>query len=130
MTDSLAENLKMRLNDLRTHATNTRIFENTFSVQVSVAPEELQLELIELDQDSISRSSFNQELLITFLTTASRTALWPTQPPIQWVSGAISLGIKRPGREADHLPPSSAEVNNTWSYTSTNPIRLHGVVLS
>jgi len=26
-----------------------------------------------------------------------------------------------PGREADHLPPSSAEVKNTWSYTSTTP---------
>jgi hypothetical protein len=44
------------------------------------------------------------------LTTASRTALGPTQPPVQWVPGALSLGIKRPGREADHSPPSSAEV--------------------
>jgi hypothetical protein len=44
------------------------------------------------------------------LSTASRTALGPTQPPIQWVPGAISLGVKRPGREADHSPPSSAEV--------------------
>jgi hypothetical protein len=26
------------------------------------------------------------------------------------VKGAISLGVKRPGREADHSPPSSAEV--------------------
>jgi hypothetical protein len=26
--------------------------------------------------------------------------------------------------EADHLPPSSAEVSNVWSYTSTTPIRL------
>jgi hypothetical protein len=28
-------------------------------------------------------------------------------------------GGKRQGREADHSPPSSAEVNNVWSYTST-----------
>jgi hypothetical protein len=35
-----------------------------------------------------------------------------------------------PGREADHSRPSSAEVKNAWSYTSTPPIRLHGVVLS
>jgi hypothetical protein len=34
------------------------------------------------------------------------------------------------GREADHSPPSSAEVNNAWSYTSTHPIRLNGMVLS
>jgi len=32
--------------------------------------------------------------------------------------GALSLGVKRPGREADHSPPSSAEVKNAWSYTS------------
>jgi hypothetical protein len=29
-------------------------------------------------------------------------------------------GVKRPGREADHQPPSSTEVNKTWSYTSTS----------
>jgi hypothetical protein len=28
-------------------------------------------------------------------------------------------GVKRPGREADHSPPYSAEVKNVWSYTST-----------
>jgi hypothetical protein len=41
---------------------------------------------------------------------ASRTALGPIQPPIQWVPGALSLGVKRQGREADHSSPSSAEV--------------------
>jgi hypothetical protein len=39
--------------------------------------------------------------------------------PIQWVLGALSLGVKRPGREADHSPQFSAEVKNAWSYTST-----------
>jgi hypothetical protein len=33
--------------------------------------------------------------------------------------GALSLGVKRPGREADHSPPYSAEVKNAWNYTST-----------
>jgi hypothetical protein len=37
-------------------------------------------------------------------------ALGHTQPPIQWVPGAISLRMKRSGREADHSPPSSAKV--------------------
>jgi hypothetical protein len=37
---------------------------------------------------------------------------------MQWVSGALSLGVKPPGREADHSPPSNAEVKNVWSYTS------------
>jgi hypothetical protein len=46
-------------------------------------------------------------------TTASRTALGPTQPPVQWVPGALSMGVKRPGCESDdHLPPSSAEVRD------------------
>jgi hypothetical protein len=47
---------------------------------------------------------------IFLFITASRTALGPTQPPIQWVPGAPSLGVKRPGREAEHSSPSSAEV--------------------
>jgi hypothetical protein len=34
----------------------------------------------------------------------------PTQPPIQWVPESLSLGVKRPVREADHSPPSNAEV--------------------
>jgi len=44
-----------------------------------------------------------------FLSTAPRTALGPTQPPIQWAP-ALSLGVKRPGREADHSHPCSAEI--------------------
>jgi len=67
--------------------------------------------------------------LLLFATT-SRPALGPTQPPIQWVSGVLFPRIKRQGRECDHLPPSSAKVNNAWSYTSTPPKRLYGVVLS
>jgi len=54
----------------------------------------------------------------------------PTQPPVQWVQGVLSSEVKRPGREADHSTPSSAEVQNARSYTSAPPIRLHGVVLS
>jgi hypothetical protein len=51
-----------------------------------------------------------QRLGILLFTTASRPALGPNQPPIQWVPGAFSPGVKRPGREADHSPPSTAEV--------------------
>jgi hypothetical protein len=65
---------------------------------------------------------------IFILTTASRPDLGPAQSPIQWVPGAVSLGVKRPGREADHLSPSSAEAKNEWSYKSTPPIRLHDVM--
>jgi hypothetical protein len=64
--------------------------------------------------------------------TSSRPALWPTQPPIQWVPRAFSPGVKRPGREADHSPPASAdhsppasaEVKKIWIYTFTPPYAL------
>jgi hypothetical protein len=71
-----------------------------------------------------------QGLRIFLFTTASRTALGSTQPLVQWVPGALSLGVKRPGREADHSTPSSAEVRNAFNYTSTPAVRFHGVVLS
>jgi hypothetical protein len=51
-----------------------------------------------------------RRLGIFLFTTASRKALGPTQPPIYWVLGALSLGVKWPGHEADHSPPSRAEV--------------------
>jgi hypothetical protein len=43
-------------------------------------------------------------------STSSRLALGPTQPPIQWVQVGFFPRVKRPGREADHSPPTSAEV--------------------
>jgi hypothetical protein len=56
---------------------------------------------------------------IFLFTIASRTALGSTQPPIQWVPGALSLGVKWPGHEANHSPPSSSEAKNEWRSTST-----------
>jgi hypothetical protein len=56
--------------------------------------------------------------------------LGPTQPPIQWVPGALSLGLKWQGRESDNSRPYSAEVKNAWNCTSIPPIRLHGMVLT
>jgi hypothetical protein len=37
---------------------------------------------------------YSQGLGIFLYTTASRPALGLTQPPIQWVPGALSLGVK------------------------------------
>jgi len=67
---------------------------------------------------------------IFLFTTASRTVLGLTQPPIQWVRGALSLGVNRPERKANHSPPSSIEVKEFVSYTSTPPIRLHSVAIN
>jgi hypothetical protein len=33
-------------------------------------------------------------------------------------------GVKRPGRDVDHSPPSSAEVKKGYSYTSIHPLGL------
>jgi hypothetical protein len=57
-----------------------------------------------------------------YLSTSSRPALGSTQPPIQLVPGAFSPGIKRPGREADHSPPTNAEVKKTSERRSIHPL--------
>jgi hypothetical protein len=69
-------------------------------------------------------------LRIFLFTTASRTALGPTQPPTQWVLGVLSVAVKRPGREADHSSSSSADVKEYVELYLHSPIRLHGVVVS
>jgi hypothetical protein len=33
----------------------------------------------------------------------------------------MGTGVKRPEREADHPPPSSAEVKDAWKQNSTSP---------
>jgi hypothetical protein len=64
-------------------------------------------------------------------STSPRPALGATQPPIQRVPWALSLGVKRPSLESDHLPPNSSETKKTGINTSTPPpIRLHGLVLN
>jgi hypothetical protein len=48
-----------------------------------------------------------------FLSSAQfpdRLSSLPTHPPLQWVLGALSLGVKQQGHEADNSPPSCAKV--------------------
>jgi hypothetical protein len=82
------------------------------------------------------RKAAEQKIYCTAITEpqiiciASRKALGPTQPPIQWVPGALSLGVKRPVREADHSHPSSAEVKWVELYRhSPNTPTWHGAQL-
>jgi hypothetical protein len=58
----------------------------------------------------------------------ARTALDPTQPPIQCVPGALSLGVKRTGLEADHSPPSGAGIKECFELYihSPNTSSRHG----
>jgi hypothetical protein len=53
-------------------------------------------------------------------STLCRPALGPNQPPIQWVAGTLSPGVKRPGREADHSR-TSAKFKKISKYTSIHP---------
>jgi hypothetical protein len=64
---------------------------------------------------------------IVLFSIRSRPALGATQPLVQWVPGAASPEVKRQGCEADHSPPSSAEVKNGGAIPSL-PIYLHGVL--
>jgi hypothetical protein len=54
---------------------------------------------------------FRQSKIFLF-PTISRPAVRPTQPPIHMGTADDFPGEKQSGREADHSPPSSAEVKN------------------
>jgi hypothetical protein len=60
-----------------------------------------------------SRGSIPGRGKIFLISTASRLALGPTQPPIQWVPETIFPGVKRQRREAGQSSPSDAEVKNS-----------------
>jgi hypothetical protein len=68
-------------------------------------------------------------LFQVLIVTASRPALGPTQPPIQWVPGALSPGIKWPEREANYSPPSTTAVKNFRNYISTAPYVFRALYL-
>jgi hypothetical protein len=59
--------------------------------------------------------------------TVSRPALVFTHPSSSGYR-RHSVGVKWPGSEADRSSPSSAEAENTWSYTCSPPIRFYNVV--
>jgi hypothetical protein len=59
------------------------------------------------------RHTFDYQHGKSFLYNAeSGPPLKLTQPLIQWVPEALSSWVKRPERESDQSPPSSAELNN------------------
>jgi hypothetical protein len=76
------------------------------------------------------RSGFDprQGQRIFLLAPASRPVLGPTRPPVQWVPGVLSRGVKR-GRGVTltthpHLVPRS---RMSRSYASPSPKRFYGV---
>jgi hypothetical protein len=60
--------------------------------------------------------------------SVSRPALGPTQPPVQWVPGVLSLGLKRGrGVTLTSHPHLVSKLRMNRSYTSSPPKRLLGV---
>jgi hypothetical protein len=57
----------------------------------------------------------------SFVLQIPQTGPGADPPAYSGVPRAVSLGVKRPRREADHLPSYNAEVKNKWGYTS-NPV--------
>jgi hypothetical protein len=49
---------------------------------------------------------------------------------VYYESGFLSLGVKQPRLEADHSPPSSAEIKERVELHLHSPIRPHDAVLS
>jgi hypothetical protein len=58
-------------------------------------------------------------MIKNFLFHVIQTDLGPTLPPIQWVAGVLSTGVKPQMHKADHSATNNAEVKKMWIYTST-----------
>jgi hypothetical protein len=66
-------------------------------------------------QNLIVKLDPRQGLKFFLLATASRPTLGPNQLLIQCVPGAVSLGVRRAGREADSSIPSDSEFKKAWN---------------
>jgi hypothetical protein len=82
---------------------------------------------------SVGRIAQSVQRLATGLTVRGSNPgggeIFRTRPDRPWAHPASCTmgtgyfpGVKRPGRGADHPQPSSAEVENEKSYTSTPPV--------
>jgi hypothetical protein len=61
----------------------------------------------------------------TFISSKTSRPTLGTTLSLIHCEPASFAGVKRPGREVDHSPPSSTDVNNKWIYTSASHRRFH-----
>jgi hypothetical protein len=94
--DYIHEEVKSALNSFMLYATH---FQNSLRPRVYIKPKHQNIK------------NYNP-FYIFLLTSESRPALRPTQPPVQWEPGSFPRGKARPGRGDDHSHLSSAEVRN------------------
>jgi hypothetical protein len=59
-----------------------------------------------------------QDIRFSSSPKPTRQSLGPNQPPAQWVLEILPRG-RAAGLEVEDSPPSSVDVKNKWSYTST-----------
>jgi hypothetical protein len=79
----------------------------------------------------VKESEFESRWVQEFsLLHVVQTGSWahPASYPVG--TGVLSSGVKRPEREADHSPPTNAEVKKVWIYISTPPYAFNGIVLN
>jgi hypothetical protein len=63
---------------------------------------------------SVGHGLDNRGTVVRFppFSKASKQPLGPTEPPIQWLPGALPPELKQPTNEADRSLPSTVEVKN------------------
>lgn len=83
----------------------------------------------EWSDDPATRIRPQTEADTFLLFTPSISDLDPIHPSIQCLWNGPSSRIERPGREVDHTPPASPEINNVRRSTSTTPHALIAVYL-
>jgi hypothetical protein len=58
---------------------------------------------------------------IIFSSPRRSDGFWGPPSLVSYRYRGLLPGVKRPGREDNHSPPTSAEVKKMWIYTSTPP---------
>jgi hypothetical protein len=78
--------------------------------------------LIQIQTEFSFRENIYLGILLVVVNTAEKCLKTGSMAPYPMGAGALSPEVKRPGREADHSPPSTGESKNTSSW--------HGAQLS